>query len=564
MNFLENILGRLAQSPQRTVLEELRPEGKVAVTAGRLLEQVAAARAFFAAAGLRKGDRCALLASNSAAWTAVDLAATAEGLIVVPLYARQAPAELVVMLRDAQPRLVCCGHAALREAVRSAWPAAASSPDAPAMALFDEVLASAAGATSGASSKPPVTLADSDPVTIIYTSGTSGEPKGVVLTAANVTYILSCTKQRLDRLMESSPGPDRVFHYLPFCFASSWISMLSCLSRHSVLRLATDLTRIADDLRASQPDYCVNVPALLERMRAAIENQIASRGGIAHRIFRNAQAAWQRQSGGFSLLLARALIFPAIRKRLGGKVKALISGSAPLAADTQQFFMMLGIPVLQVYGLTETTGICTMDDPGHVEPGAVGPAIPGIEMKLGEGEEILVRGPNVFPGYWNRPAQTAAVMKDGWFHTGDCGERTPAGNWRIIGRLKNLLILSSGHNIAPEPLEAMLTRAIPGAQQVVVVGHGRSYLTALVTGDVPRDKVQEELDRVNQTLPHYRQIRAFHVEPKPLTIESGLLTANGKLRREAVAAHFREAIEAMYRPAGAGSAYSSPREKKEA
>src|SRR5262249_40185008 len=162
---------------------------------------------------------------------------------------------------------------------------------------------------------------------------------------ANVTYILSCTKQRLDRLMQSSAGPDRVFHYLPFCFASSWLVMLSCLSRQSVLRLATDLTRIADDLRESEPDYCVNVPALLERMRTAIEGQLASRDGIVHRIFRNAQAAWLQKSGGLSLTLARTLIFPAIRKRLGGNLKALISGSAPLAADTQQFFMMLGIPV---------------------------------------------------------------------------------------------------------------------------------------------------------------------------------------------------------------------------
>jgi long-chain acyl-CoA synthetase len=548
VNFLENILGRLAQSPERVVLEELRPAGRVAFTAGQLLASVAVARAFFSAAGLRKGDRCALLAGNSAAWTAVDLAATAEGLIVVPLYARQAPAERAVMLRDAQPRMVCCGDAALRDSVRAAW------QEAPAVVLLDEVLAGGASAgqtRQSAAVAQPVALADDDPVTIIYTSGTSGEPKGVVLTAANVTFILSCTRQRLDRLVQSSAGPDRVFHYLPFCFASSWLVMLSCLSRRSVLRLATDLTRIADDLRESQPDYCVNVPALLERMRTAIEGQLASRGGIVLKMFRGARASYLRgESGGPSLALARVLIFPAIRKRLGGNLKALISGSAPLAADTQQFFMMLGIPVLQVYGLTETTGICTMDDPGHVEPGTVGPAIPGIEMKLGEGDEILVRGPNVFPGYWNRPEQTAAALAGDWFHTGDRGEQTPAGNWRIIGRLKNLLILSSGHNIAPEPLEETLTRAIPGAQQVIVVGHGRSYLCALVTGEVPREAAQREMDRVNGGLPHYRQIRAFHIEPRPLTIESGLLTANGKLRRDAVAAQFRDAIDAMYRKPG--------------
>jgi long-chain acyl-CoA synthetase len=301
----------------------------------------------------------------------------------------------------------------------------------------------------------------------------------------------------------------------------------------------------------------VNVPALLERMRSSIETQIASRGGPVRRIFRNALSG-----AAFSSAVARALIFPAVRKRLGGTLKALISGSAPLAAETQKFFMALGIPVLQVYGLTETTGICTMDNPGRVEPGTVGPSSPGIEMKLGEGDEILVRGPNIFAGYWNRPAESEKALETGWFHTGDRGERTPEGNWRIIGRLKNLLILSSGHNIAPEPLEDKLVRAIPSAQQVVVVGHGRSYLAALIMGDVRREIAEKELARVNAALPHYRQIRALHIEPKPLTIESGLLTANGKLRRDAVATCFRDQIEAMYRP-GAGSTWS-PHTKKDA
>ena len=270
---------------------ELRPPNHVVVSAARLLEMVAAARAFFTAAGLRKGDRCAILAPNSIAWAAADLAAMAEGIIVVPLYARQAPVELGVMLRDSQPRLVCCGDAALRDSVRAVW------PEAPSIALLDEVLAAPPGQSSPAA-PAPVALADTDPVTIIYTSGTSGEPKGVVLTAANITYILSCTKQRLDRLMGSRSQADRVFHYLPFCFASSWILMLSCLSRQSVLLLSTDLMRIADDLRAARPDYCVNVPALLERMRMSIESQIAARGGIAHKIFLKAQAAWiQRTTG---------------------------------------------------------------------------------------------------------------------------------------------------------------------------------------------------------------------------------------------------------------------------
>lgn len=545
MNFLQNIFERLASAPGRVVLEEMRPGQRVSVTASELLERVAVARTFLAAAGLRKGDRCALLAPNSIHWVALDLAAMAEGIMVVPLYARQAPGELAAMVRDAQAAIICCGDAALQQNLLTALPG-----PAPRTVLLEEIFG---GATAGqaASIRPnPIPLADSDPVAIIYTSGTSGESKGVVLTVGNVTYMLSCTTARLELLMGTRTEPDRVFHYLPFCFAGSWILLLSSLLRLSDLRLSVDLTRLADDLREAAPDYCLNVPQLLERMRSAVEGQLAKRGGIANKIFANAKAAslgGTNGTGGVSLLLARKLIFPAIRKKLGSKLKALICGSAPLALETQLFFQMLGIPVLQVYGLTETTAICTMDDPRRVEPGAVGPAIPGTEMKLGDHSEILVRGPNIFSGYWNRPEDTAKTLSNGWFHTGDQGERTPNGNWRVVGRLKNLLILGSGHNIAPEPLEEKLMGAIRGAQQVVLFGHGRSFLSALVTGEVMLDEVEAAIAKLNLGLPHYRQIRAFYIEPRPMTVESGLLTANGKLRRDAIAAHFREAIESMYR-----------------
>jgi long-chain acyl-CoA synthetase len=439
------------------------------------------------------------------------------------------------------------GHGLLRRCRLAAK--SSCSGGAPRTVVLEEIFAS--GLREPGVHTDPTPLADSDPVTIIYTSGTSGESKGVVLNVGNVTYMLSCTTARLEQLMGQRAEPDRVFHYLPFCFAGSWILLLSSLLRLSELRLSMDLTHLADDLRAAAPDYCQNVPQLLERMRAAVEAQIAKRGGFANTIFTKAKAAslgsTNGAGSGISLLLARKLIFPAIRKKLGPNLKALICGSAPLALETQLFFQMLGIPVLQSYGLTETTAICTMDDPRRVEPGAVGPAIPGIEMKLGDFSEILVRGPNIFSGYWNRPEETAKTMSNGWFHTGDQGERTPNGNWRVVGRLKNLLVLSSGHNIAPEPLEEKLKGAIPAAQQVVMFGNGRSFLTALVIGDVALGEVQEAVSELNSGLPHYRQIRAFHIEPEPLTVESGLITANGKLRRDAIAAHFRQAIESMYR-----------------
>ena len=152
----------------------------------------------------------------------------------------------------------------------------------------------------------------------------------------------------------------------------------------------------------------------------------------------------------------------------------MICGSAPLAPETQRFFMMLGIPVLQAYGLTETTAICTLDDPRvRVEPGYVGQAIRGIVMKTADNEEIVVRGPHIFAGYWNRPEETARVLRDGWFHTGDQGEVNLRGNWRIIGRIKNLIILNSGHNVPPEPIEHKITQHLPAAQHVVIVsGNG--------------------------------------------------------------------------------------------
>jgi long-chain acyl-CoA synthetase len=167
-------------------------------------------------------------------------------------------------------------------------------------------------------------------------------------------------------------------------------------------------------------------------------------------------------------------------------------------------------------------------------------------MKIAENEEIVVRGPNIFPGYWNRPEETAKVLHDGWFHTGDQGEVDANGNWKIVGRIKNLIILASGHNVAPEPIEDKILHELPDAIQVVVVGNGRGYLAALVTGKVNGAKTQAALDLVNPGLPHYKQVRAFHLVEDAFTIESGLLTANGKLKRDLIAERFRNEIDAMY------------------
>jgi len=549
-DFLDTIFAQLQRSAGRVILREIHGEQFVSVTGRELLDQVRHIRAYLRKAGLHPGDRCALLTPNSIRWAAFDLALMAEGLIVVPLYYRQSPGELVAMMKDSQPKLLLVSDSALADAATKAWTGDASA--APRAALFDEVL-------QGSAPAPPISDApnprgDADIVTIIYTSGTSGEPKGVCLTTANLTHMLSCTAERLDQLMGQIREPDRVFHYAPFNFAASWILLLSCLSRESVLTLSTDLTKLPDEIRLSAPHYFLNVPTLLERVRRGVEEALSKRAAPIRSLYAKSREAWRRQNSSRArvadalwLALGRKLIFNKIKERFGPHLRALICGSAPLAPETQQFFLMLGIPVLQAYGLTETAAICTLDDPRvQAEPGHVGQAIRGIEMKVADNDEIVVRGPHIFTGYWNRPEETARVLRDGWFHTGDQGEVNLRGNWRIIGRIKNLIILNSGHNVPPEPIEDKIAHHLPAAQHVVIVGNGRSYLCALVVGAVEPQAVQSVLDAVNPGLPHYRQIRNFAVVREVFTPESGLLTAMGKLRREAINARFASEINSMY------------------
>jgi long-chain acyl-CoA synthetase len=553
MNFLETIFEKLAATPEKPILQEIREGQLVTATCAELLYGIEKVRRILRHAGLRAGERCALLAPNSIQWVAVDLAIMAEGAIVVPLYSRQSPEELIQMMKDCTPSILCCADTGLRDGIASRW------LESPRILLFDILFENEISPKNGFGSPScpvPFKRPDDSPATIIYTSGTSGEAKGVVLSLANISFMLERTSARLEELMKSVPvpGDHRVFHYLPFCFAGSWITLLTCLARNNNLMLSMDLNKLADEISLVAPHYFLNVPAVLERIRNGVNTQLKKKGGVGRFLFVRGNAAWQRQRQGQARLgdplwlsLSRRLVFCKIRQRLGPNLRALICGSAPLAEETQHFFMMLGIPVLQVYGLTETTAICTMDEVGRFVPGRVGPAISGIEMCLGSQDEILVRGPNVFPGYWNRPQATTEMLREGWLHTGDQGEIDTSGNWKITGRIKDLIITSGGHNISPETLEQALSGILPDADHVMVVGNGRKFVSALITGTVSEDQARQAIESLNQHLPHYRQIRRYHLCTEPFTVENGLITANRKLKRLAIETLYQVEIASLYR-----------------
>lgn len=540
--FLTRVFAHLRAHPSRPFISEVHGHRLTRAYGGRMLEWIGQARGQLRARGIRPGSRVALLAPNSARWVEADLSVLAEGAVVVPLYARQAPEELAYMVRHSGAELVVASDAGLRDGVRG------QGVDVPAV-VFDELF------TGPSLDEAPRDRAPDDLMTIVYTSGTSGRPKGVMSTAGNVDFMVRTIDGKLTELLGTRGGSDRVFHYLPFVFSGSRFVLWSNLYRANGLMVSTDITNLAEELRTAAPEWCLNVPALLERLRSGVEERIGEQPLPVRALYDGALAAWRReladQASVTDVLLlaaARRWLLGRVRQELGPNLRCLICGSAPLAPETQAWFDLLDLPVYQVYGLTETTAIVSMDRPDQALPGTVGFPLDGVDVRLGEAGELQVRGPNVFGGYWNDPEATAAAFtEDGFFRTGDRASIDAEGRLAIIGRLKNLLIPESGHNVPPEPLELEIATRIDGVEHAVVVGHGRPYLVAVLSGDADRDAVQRGLDELNRDLPHYRRIRAFHLAAAAFTTEGGLLTANRKVRRGAVERRYADEIEALYR-----------------
>jgi long-chain acyl-CoA synthetase len=374
-----------------------------------------------------------------------------------------------------------------------------------------------------------------------------------MLTGANVEVVLEITVRELRKMAGEGRDEDRVFHYLPFCFAGSRVMLWSQLQRGNPLMMSMDLNNLQQEMATAAPHYFMNVPALLERIKNGVAQRIGGMGAGVRLLSGRAGEGYRRKLQGQAGLIdhawlaaGRALLFPRIKRLIGRNLEFLVCGSAPLNEETQRWFEMIGLAVYQVYGLTETTAIVTIDDTRGATPGRVGFAIEGCQIRVSEHGELLCRGPNVFMGYWNRPEATAEVLREGWLHTGDQAEVDGTGSVRIIGRVKDVLVPESGHNIAPAPLEERLVGA-DGVEQAVVVGHGRPFLTAIITGSAANGELDRVRDEVNAQLPHYMRLRKVFHAPEPFSVENGLLTANQKIKRAAIEAHYRDAIEQMYR-----------------
>lgn len=541
-------------------------------------ERVEERRAALASEGLSPGDRIALWLPNGLEWVCFDQAALALGLVVVPLFARDSPASLRAILADSGAILVLVQGA---DDWRSLGPAAAplvrrviavDAPAAPEPGIvrgLGEWLAARGPAT-----RPP---APSDPdalATIVYTSGTTGRPKGVMLTQRALLGVARA-------VLERNPGTeeDVFLSYLPL--AHIFERVVGCylpLVLGARVVFARSVEQVREDLLAARPTVLLVVPSLLDRLHETVL-AAARRSPIRRRLLNLTLArGWQvfraarsgHPVGLFDALLWRLLrrvVARPILASFGGRIRLAVSGGAPLPARTARFCLGLGFPLVEGYGLTEAASAVTGFSLGTTMPGSVGPPLPGVALRIGEAGEILVRSPGVMLGYWRRPEASAEALRDGWLHTGDRGALR-GGRLVVRGRLKDGIVLSTGEKIWPDAIEAAI-RADPLFGQVLLVGDGQPRATALavVAPEVWRplaralgldpwdaaalDSVRARraalarIDTALRPFPPAAQVDAVRLLVEPWTIENGLVTPTRKLRRAAVLGRCAAEVAAM-------------------
>ncbi len=528
--------------PDRNMLRFHHDGAWHGVTWGGFARAAASAARFLAAAGIVHGDRVVICALNRPEYPIAETALMALGAVPVPAYVTNTEADHAHILRDCGARAAIAGSAKLAATLRAAagpagldllvvmddppedtcpWSALVADPAPP-----DDSAAAAAA-------YPPETLA-----ALIYTSGTGGAPRGVML--PHRAILSNCRgAAALVAPLRLGAG-DLYLSFLPLAHSyEHTVGQFFLPSLGVEIAYARGVEHLAADLLATRPTVLATVPRVLEAVRGRVLGQVARAAPWRQLLFRLAlDAGLARLDGVPPALLARLadplldrLVRAQVRARFGGRIKTAMSGGARLEPEVGRFFLALGLPVMQGYGQTEAGPVISANPPGAIRIDSVGRALDGVALRLAEDGEILVRGELVMAGYWGRPEDTAAVIRDGWLHTGDIGTLDAAGYLRITDRKKDMIVLSGGENVSPARIEGMLI-AEPEIAQAVVAGDGRAGLAALV---VPREGhdaigVALAITRANMRLSVTERIRRHAVVPA-FTIENGLLTPSHKVRR---------------------------------
>jgi len=558
-------------------------------------EKIVRAAQGLAALGFQAGDRLAIVAENRPEWAIIDLACLFLGGIDVPLYLTSLSADMGYILKDAGVTFVALsGHEQLAKILKIAGDLSTLSyllllDDGPKEETRLGKLPSlglrgllARGEQRGGPSQP---VSDPGLATILYTSGTTGSPKGVMLTHANIlantqdaTAVLPITEQ------------DLTLSFLPLSHGfERTAGLYTILRAGACIAYGGGTVTITKDLGEVKPTLFCCVPRVLELVyrRLLSERESASflKRHILNWALKTGKAVGPRRAAQQRLplllearhRLADRLVFHKLRTLLGGRVRFLVSGGAPLSAEIARFFYGVGITVYEGYGLTEAGPVVSCNIPGQTRLGTVGPALPQVEVKIVSDGEICVRGPNVMQGYYKKPEETAqAIDSEGWLHTGDIGEIDTEGFLLVTDRKKDLIITSDGENIAPQPIEGLLKQD-PLIEEVCLIGDKRPYVTALVVPNRSliealahkynlsgewrqllernefRTLFRRRLDEVNRTLPLYARIHNFTLLAEPFSQERGELTPTLKVKRREVMKTRHTEIEAMYPPSSVPS-----------
>ena len=548
-------------------------------------DQVRQVAAGLAARGLGPGDAIAIMAHTSYEWTLIDFAAWEAGLVVVPIYETSSAEQARWIITDAAVRLVVVEDAAMETVLTTL---AATAPELDELQVLSiakgavtDLMAAGAPADSAADADldaRSARLRSTDLATIVYTSGTTGRPKGVELTHGNLIHL---SVNAVAHVPEVLQAPEvRALLFLPLAHVlGRFVEIAIICSPAGVLGHTPDVKNLVTDLASFRPTFVIAVPRVFEKIYNAADARSAGARQKVFRLAAKTAIAYSRaldtpDGPSRGLRAQRAvfdrLVFSTLRGLLGGRVAHVISGGGPLGERLGHFYRGAGVTVLEGYGLTETAAPCTVNLPAATRIGSVGRPLPGISVRLDEDGEILIKGIGLFRGYHNNPAATAEALDDGWLRSGDLGSLDDDGFLRITGRKKELIVTAGGKNVAPAVLEDRL-RGHPLVSQVLVVGDGRPCIGALITLDAEmlplwlaghgledmdpveaasdprvRAALERAVARANEAVSRAESIRTFTVLPGDFTVANGLLTPSLKVRRAQAQERFAEEIDALY------------------